>query len=437
LLGGEPTEGGHGDHALPRQRVPGPVAAFDDEDERLVALVADREFVLTARLFEQNLTAARHERRDDFIGADVVIRFGASLDGAKPIGARRQFQIKTLGGMRRNLALKLDMPRGALPQQAHLAVGKWTNPGRGMESQLDVAAEIALIVDVAGGAMRAFGQVLKSAHAGLRATAARAEQLPSHRHDAFARRGQEHLDCMVGRRRPEFRQRHGTNAAQIDDRRMPQIVDEVWRKSMRSGIAREFGAERIESLAGGGLRQVLDAPAGKKRGTVALANEPLDRRRGLGELGVEDACVLPNKAQEAGGLGLAAEDQPAAFTFCNELTHPLPPPHRAVLVFSDLGKAMALLPFAKILLPSRREKPELATHEAVDTALLVDPFLKPIGGKAAQLPKSGGVGDKGPKRRRRLSENMLAAVAVDGAAIPLQTALPNRPWGVSERAPKA
>ncbi len=136
------------------------------------------------------------------IGADVAIRFGASLDGAKTVGARRQREVKGLGGMRRNLALKLDVPRGALAEQAHLPVREGTNPGRGMESQLDVAAEIALVVDVARGAMRAFGQVLQPAHAGFRAAAARAEQLPSHRHDALPRRRQEHLHSVVWRDRP-------------------------------------------------------------------------------------------------------------------------------------------------------------------------------------------------------------------------------------------
>ena len=133
--------------------------------------------------------------------------------------------------------------------------------------------------------------------------------------------------------------------------------------------------------------------------------------------------MLPHKAQEAGGLGHTSEDQPAAFAFGNELASPFPPPHRAVLVVSDLEKAVVLLPFAKILLPSRREKPELALHEAADTALTVDPLLKLKGGVAVQLPKAGGVGDKRPNRRRRLGEIMLAAVAVDGAAIPFHAAL--------------
>ncbi len=157
---------------------------------------------LRARFLKQNVGATRHERRDDAVGADVAISLVAGLDGAKAVWAGRQRQIKTLGGARRNLALKLDVPRGALAEQAHLPVREGTNPRRGVESQLDVAAEIALVVDVARGAMRAFGQVLQSAHAGLRAAAARAEQLPSHRHDALPRRGQKQFHGVVWRGGP-------------------------------------------------------------------------------------------------------------------------------------------------------------------------------------------------------------------------------------------
>jgi hypothetical protein len=73
---------------------------------------------------------------------------------------------------------------------------------------------------------------------------------------------------------------------------MPQVIDEVRPKPMRSRIAREFRAKRIEPLAVGGLRQVLHAPAGNKRGPVALANDPLEPGRSFAELGVEDACML-------------------------------------------------------------------------------------------------------------------------------------------------
>jgi hypothetical protein len=76
---------------------------------------------------------------------------------------------------------------------------------------------------------------------------------------------------------------------------MAQVVDEVRRKSVRGRIAREFGAQRIESLSAGWLRQVFDAPAWDKRGAVALANDPLNPRHGLAVLSLEEACMLPHK----------------------------------------------------------------------------------------------------------------------------------------------
>jgi hypothetical protein len=85
LLGGESTEGGHGDHPLPRQRVLGPVAVLDHEHERPVALVADCEFIRPARFIEQNIAAARHKGRDEPVVADVAISFVTGLDGAKTV----------------------------------------------------------------------------------------------------------------------------------------------------------------------------------------------------------------------------------------------------------------------------------------------------------------------------------------------------------------
>src|SRR5271169_2436402 len=90
LLRTEPTEGGHGNHALAGQRVLGPVAILNDERARSVALVADRELIPAVRSFKQDVGAARYERRDDAVGADVAISFGARLDGPKTVWARSQ-----------------------------------------------------------------------------------------------------------------------------------------------------------------------------------------------------------------------------------------------------------------------------------------------------------------------------------------------------------
>ena len=67
-----------------------------------------------------NVAAARHERRDDAVGADVAISFGASLDRAKTVGAGANARSKVLADCAATSALKFDVPRGALAEHAHL-----------------------------------------------------------------------------------------------------------------------------------------------------------------------------------------------------------------------------------------------------------------------------------------------------------------------------
>ena len=296
LLGGEPTENGHGDHAFSVSASMAQLRFSTTKTSGLSLSLRIASWFPPLACSNKILASVRHHRR--VIPSAPMSRSASAPTStrAKPVGPRRQRRVKGLGRARRNLALKFDMPRGALAQHTHLPIRQRTYPGRGMESQLDVAAEIAFVVDVAREAMCAFRQVLKPAHAGLRAAAARAEQLPSHRHDALPRRRQKQLHRIVGLGRPQRRQRRRTNAAQIDDRRMPKVIDEVRPKSMRGRIAREFGPQRIESLAGGGLRQVLNAPAGDKRGTLALANDPLDRRRRLAGLSIKDAGMRSHES---------------------------------------------------------------------------------------------------------------------------------------------
>ena len=190
---------------------------------------------------------------------------------------------------------------------------------------------------------------------------------------------------------------------------MPQVIDEVRREGVRGRVAREFDAKPIESLPGGGLDQVLDAPPRDERGTAALANDPLDPRDGLAELSLKDADMLRHEAQEAGGLGHAGDDQSTAFAFGNELASPLPAAHRAVLIVPDLEKAMVLLPFAKILLPARRERPKLAANVAAHAAVAIHPFLEPVGRETVEFPKASTVRDKRPNRRRGPGETHFPA----------------------------
>ena len=74
---------------------------------------------------------------------------------------------------------------------------------------------------------------------------------------------------------------------------------------------------------------------------------------------------------------------------------------------------MIFLPFAKFLLPTRRERPDLAADKAVDPALRVHPFLEPVGRHTGEFPKASRVRDKGPNRRWRLGEPNFPPEAID------------------------
>ena len=149
LLRAEPPERRHGDDPLAGQSVPGPVAVLDDEEQRPVGVVAHHELVRMAVRRKRNIGTARRDLRDDAVGADIGIGFAAGLDGAKAIGAGRQCQRKAFVRPRRHLGLELDVRRGGLAEHAQLALRQRTKPRLGTKGELDVAGEIALVVDIA------------------------------------------------------------------------------------------------------------------------------------------------------------------------------------------------------------------------------------------------------------------------------------------------
>src|ERR1700730_5817314 len=121
--------------------------------------------------------------------------------------------------------------------------------------------------------MCALWQFVKPTHTGLRPAAARAQQIPAHSDDAVPRRRQEQFDGMVGLDGPYFRQRNWTNAAERDDRRMPQKIGELRRETMRSGIARQLRCKRVKAAAGRRLHQILYARPRDMRWIVALPKD--------------------------------------------------------------------------------------------------------------------------------------------------------------------
>ena len=151
---------------------------------------------------------------DRAVVADLGIDFRAGFDGAEPVRARRQRHREALVACAATSAWKRTCGVEPWPSRHSSPFGSGRSHRLGMEGQLDIAGEVALVVDVARHAMRAFRQFVQLPHIRLGAAAARAEQIPAHHHDAEPLRGEEQFDRVLRRRAPETRHRQRANAAQ-------------------------------------------------------------------------------------------------------------------------------------------------------------------------------------------------------------------------------
>src|SRR3546814_10862047 len=77
-----------------------------------------------------------------------------------------------------------------------------THRGSRQETEFHVAREVALVVDVAGGAVCALPELVERRHRGLGDTATRAQQIPAHGKQAAAHPLQAELDDLARRRLP-------------------------------------------------------------------------------------------------------------------------------------------------------------------------------------------------------------------------------------------
>ena len=174
LLGTEPAERRHGDDAFPGQGVSRPIAVLDDEEQRPVGVVVRDDLVLMPGFRQHDIGAAGGDFGDDPGVTDIGLRLAAGLDRAETIGAGSEREREAFARMRRDLGLQLDMRGRALPEHAQLAFGQEPQPRLGMKGQLDIAREVAFVVDIARRAMRPLGQLVQMLDPRLGATAARA-----------------------------------------------------------------------------------------------------------------------------------------------------------------------------------------------------------------------------------------------------------------------
>jgi hypothetical protein len=116
-----------------------------------------------------------------------------------------------------------------LPEHAQFAFRQRTKPRFGTKSELDVASEIAFVIDVARRAVRALRQFVQALDPRFGAAAARAQQIPAHRQNAAMLRGEKQLHRVGRRRAPKPGQGQRPDAAQRHARRLLQVRGELGR----------------------------------------------------------------------------------------------------------------------------------------------------------------------------------------------------------------
>ena len=77
-----------------------------------------------ATICQDDLSAAHCNVRDDAVFSDRRIGFATGFNGAKTIGTGCEPQRKSLGRLRRYLALEFDVGSAALAEQTEFAFGK-------------------------------------------------------------------------------------------------------------------------------------------------------------------------------------------------------------------------------------------------------------------------------------------------------------------------
>ena len=252
------------------------------------------------------------------ISDDIVIGFGGpGLDGPKTVWARSQREVKGPGRLRSHLALKLDVPRRPLAEQARLPVRQRTNPRLGMEGQLDIAAEIALR-----------SRCCRRSNARLSAV----REVRLTRDFAPRQRGHNRSHPIATMPTRAAARNSSTARSGAAAHKFASAIGRMLRRSAIGACRRKstrFGArpceagsrascrgKRAEPLASGGLHQVLYAPAGDKRRTIALANEPFDHRHGLAELSVAKtpACFPTNPRRPEGSASPVTTSRQPSFS---------------------------------------------------------------------------------------------------------------------------
>ncbi len=337
------------------------------------------------------------------LGREVGIGLATRFDGAKAVGPGFQSHVVHPAGARGDFGLKFYVRRRARSEQAELAFGQRAKPGCGAECEFDVAREIALVIDIAGRAVGAFGEVVQVSDAGFGAATAGTEEIPAHDENAAMGRGEEEFDDVVRGSVPAACKFEGAHAAQRNRRGAIEKLDEIRGQSVRSQVR----GEGVKARGGFRFYPIFVASA-----FFALADQLLDCGEDLRAFAVEQAEGFGDESEQTGGFSIHGEHQPAPVAFGPEFGRDFHAVHGPGFELTHDGPLAVLAPLAVAFLPAHRQRADIATGETADTALWVNTLLNSVRFEASELVEASGVRGKRPDGLGRLGEEALLTIVI-------------------------
>ncbi len=408
----EVAEGLQQGGAMGGQRIRHPGTALDDDAGVGIAAIAELNFARRRCRAGRDRNAIDGDGGKALVGAMVDIDLTAGLDGAQTVGTggKRCGDFALLA--RREDLLDDDMRRRIRAVEAVFADRQLAHARRRPEAELDVAGEVGIVADIAGGAMRRLRQLVERGDRALGAAAARTEQIPAQPQEADPRRLEEELDDEARLGRPVARQLERPHAHQIDFRRGQEMLAEPRRQTMPIG-------------AGFDLRHCCgDAPAGalrqRRRGIVeephSFAGEILCRH--LDQPADRGATLLEKTETEEDCAGqplrLAgqriAEQRPRALR--PQLDDGPEAPQRPFAEYPGLAEAVAAHPLVGSLLPLQLDPADRGPRQAEHPPIRLQNVLDLVFRHPRRFVEARGIGDHRPQRLGRLRQMPLPAPAM-------------------------
>ena len=394
-LGEQVAEGLQRDDLGRSQRLAGPGAVLDQRRQLEARLVHEADLARGLRRQRLDTDRGRAQAGEGAAGMlDVGRR--ARMQRAQAVAARRQicFDGAPLAG--RQQELHRHVRRGHRAAQAVAAGHQRPDRRRRREGELDVALEIAAVVDVARGAVRPARQLGECRDADLGGAAVVAQQVPFHRQQAGAHRDQTGLDRRPRRHAEVARQQLGAQMGEIARHAGQHMIGQPLAQPVAVGAAIDRLGERGGALARAGRqlgqRQVEHGRALAARKGGGLQHALLDRLANLARQALAKQPADPGQRLPFQGVAHLA-----AMALGRDLEHRPEAAERPLREDARLAKIAVEDPLVGFLLPGEGVARHLALAAAQHGAVGLRRLLEPVRRQAHRLVEAIGVGQHRPQ----------------------------------------